>query len=153
MKFERRHFFSNDHKTRYVINDRLGNKKKGTWVTWILPLIPNVLLSRLSHVWVCATLWMIAHQVPQSLGFFTQEQWSGLPFPTPGDLLNPGIEPRSLVSPALVGRFFTTAPPRKPLLICNSRKILMPALSQVPGKMTRTSLFYWGILRRDYLCW
>ena len=41
-----------------------------------------------------------------------EEYWSGLPFPTPGDLPNPGIEPASLASPALAGRFFTTAPPR-----------------------------------------
>ena len=42
--------------------------------------------------------------------FFRQEYWSGLPFPSPGDLPNPGIEP---MSPALAGRFFTTEPPGK----------------------------------------
>ena len=47
-------------------------------------------------------------------GIPRQGYWSGLPFPTSGDLPNPGIEPASLVSPALAGRFFTTAPPRKP---------------------------------------
>ena len=41
--------------------------------------------------------------------FSRQEYWGGLPFPTPGDLPNPGIEPTSLVSPALAGRFFTTS--------------------------------------------
>ena len=41
-------------------------------------------------------------------GISRQEYWSGLPFPFPGDLPNPGIEPMSLVSPALAGRFFTT---------------------------------------------
>ena len=45
------------------------------------------------------------------MGFPRQESWSGLPFPTPGDLPRPGIEP---ASPALVGRFFTTEPPGKP---------------------------------------
>ena len=40
-----------------------------------------------------------------------QENWSGLPFPTPGDLPDPGVKPMSLVSPALAGRFFTTVPP------------------------------------------
>ena len=44
-----------------------------------------------------------------------QEYWSGLPFPTPGDLLDPGIEPMSLVSPALAGVFSTTVQPGKPL--------------------------------------
>ena len=45
--------------------------------------------------------------------FSRQEYWSVLPFPTPRDLPNPGIEPRSLVPPALTGRFFTTVPPGK----------------------------------------
>jgi len=48
--------------------------------------------------------------------FSRQGYWSRLPFPTPGDLPDPGIEPMSLVSPALAGRFFTTAPPGKPKL-------------------------------------
>ena len=50
-----------------------------------------------------ATLWTIVHQAPQSMGFSRQEYWSGLPFPSPGDLPNPGIEPRS---PAYAGRCF-----------------------------------------------
>ena len=49
-----------------------------------------------------------------SMGFSSQEYWSGLPFPPPRDLPDPGIEPVSLMSPALAGRFFTTAPPGKP---------------------------------------
>ena len=40
-------------------------------------------------------LWTVAHQAPLSIGFFRQEYWSGLPFPSPGDLPDPGIEPRS----------------------------------------------------------
>ena len=43
-----------------------------------------------------------------SMGFPRHEYWSGLPFPPPGDLPNPGTEPMSPVSPALAGRFFTT---------------------------------------------
>ena len=42
-----------------------------------------------------ATPWTVAHQAPQSMGFSRQEYWSGLPFPSPGDLPDPGIEPRS----------------------------------------------------------
>ena len=53
----------------------------------------------LSHVWLFATPWAIAHQAPLSTEFSRQEYWSGLPFPTPGDLPNPGIKP---TSPALV---------------------------------------------------
>ena len=49
-----------------------------------------------------------------SMGFPRQECWRGLPFPSPGDLSDSGIEPVSPVSPALAGRFFTTEPPGKP---------------------------------------
>ena len=49
-------------------------------------------------------LWIVAHKDPLSMGFPWQEYWSGLTFPTPGDLLDPGIEP---VSPALGGGFFS----------------------------------------------
>ena len=59
------------------------------------------------------TPWTAAHQAPLSMGFPRQEYWSGLPFPTPGGLLDSGIEPTCLASPALVGRFFTTVPPGK----------------------------------------
>ena len=48
------------------------------------------------------------------MGCSRQEYWSGLPFPPPGDLLDPGIEPTSLLSPALTGEFFTLVPPGKP---------------------------------------
>ena len=41
------------------------------------------------------TLWTIAHQIPLSMGFSRQKYWSGLPFPSPGDLLDPRIKPRS----------------------------------------------------------
>ena len=56
-----------------------------------------------------ATPWTVPHQAPLSMGFSRQEYWSGLPFPPPGDLPDPGIEPRSLMSPALAGGFFTTS--------------------------------------------
>ena len=50
------------------------------------------------------TPWTVAHQAPLSMGFFRQEYWSGLLFPSPGELPGPGIEP---TSPALAGGFFT----------------------------------------------
>ena len=56
--------------------------------------------------------WTVASEAPLSRGFLRQEYWSALPFPSPGDLPNPRIE---LASPALVGGFFTTLPPGKPL--------------------------------------
>ena len=57
------------------------------------------------------TPWTAAHQAPLSMGFSRQEHWSVLPFPSPGDFPNPGIEP---VSPALAGKFLTTEPSGKP---------------------------------------
>ena len=51
----------------------------------------------------------VAHQVPVSMEFSRQEYWSGWPCPIPEDLPDPGIEPMSLMSLALVGRFFTTS--------------------------------------------
>ena len=66
-------------------------------------------LSHFSHVWVFVTLWTVAHQAPLSIGFSSQEYWSGLLYPFPGDLPYPGIEPTSLMFLALVGRFFTTS--------------------------------------------
>ena len=54
--------------------------------------------------------WTVAHQVPLSMEFSRQEYWSGLPFPMLENLPNPGMEPMSLVSPALAGGFFTTEP-------------------------------------------
>ena len=66
-------------------------------------------LSGFSHVWLCATLWTVAHQAPLSMGFSRQEYWSGLPCPPPGHLPDPGIETESLTSPALAAWFFTTS--------------------------------------------
>ena len=60
------------------------------------------MLSHFSHVQLCATL---SHQAPLCMGFSRQEYWNGLPCLPPGDLLNPGIETESPVSPA--GGFFT----------------------------------------------
>ena len=65
----------------------------------------------LSHVQLFATPWTVAHQAPLSMGFSRQEYWSGLPFPSPGDLPNPGIEP---MSPALQAASLPSKPPGKP---------------------------------------
>ena len=64
-------------------------------------------VSCFSCVWLCETLWTIASKAPLSMGFSRQENWSGLSCLPPGDLPNLGIEPVSLKSPALAGRFFT----------------------------------------------
>ena len=58
-----------------------------------------------------ATPWTVAHQASLSMGFSRQQYWNGLPFPSPGDLSHPGIQPKS---PSLARGFFTTEPPGKP---------------------------------------
>ena len=67
------------------------------------------MLSRFSCVQLFATPWTVTCQAPLSMEFSRQEDWSGLPFPSPGDLPNPGNQPMSLMSPALAGGFFTTS--------------------------------------------
>ena len=65
----------------------------------------------LSRIQLFETPWAVAHQVLLSIEFSRQEYCNGLPFPTLGHLLDPGIEPMSRVSPALIDGFFTTVPP------------------------------------------
>ena len=65
------------------------------------------MLSHCNHVQLCVTLWTVACQAPLSMGFSRQEYWSGLLCPPPGDLPDLGVEPMSLMSPALAGGFFT----------------------------------------------
>ena len=75
----------------------------------------------LSRVRLFATPWTVAHQAFLSMGFSRQEYWSGLPFPSPGDLPDPGIEPRS---PALRADALTSEPPGKPVL--NPSNLIFP---------------------------
>ena len=74
----------------------------------------KVKVKSLSRVRFFVTPWTVAHQAPPSMGFSRQEYWSGLPFPSPGDLPDPGIKPTSPVSPALAGEFLATVAPGKP---------------------------------------
>ena len=67
-----------------------------------------------SRVQLFATPWTVAYQAPPSLGFSRQKYWSGFPFPSPGDLPNPGIKARS---PALQADTLPSEPPGKPLII------------------------------------
>ena len=68
----------------------------------------------LNHARLFVTPGTVAHQAPLSMEFRKQEHWSGVPFPTPGDLPNPGIKLVFFASSALVGRFFTAVPYGKP---------------------------------------
>ena len=88
---------------------------------------------------VLATLWTVAHQAPLSMGFSRQKYWKGLPFPSPGDLPHPGIEPRS---PALQADSLPAELPGKPkitvsqfssvaqscLILCNPMNRSTPGL-------------------------
>ena len=67
------------------------------------------MLSCLNHVRLFVTPWTVAHQAPLSMGFSRQEYWSGLPWPPPGDLPDPGIKPTSLMSPVLADGLFTAS--------------------------------------------
>ena len=92
-------------------------KKSALWFNLIinsdsgLKLHVKVKVKSLSHVRPFVMLWTVAHQAPPSMGFSRWEYWSGLPFPSPRDLPNPGIEPRS---PTLQADALTSEPPGKP---------------------------------------
>ena len=102
----------------YPSHQCLGMTEKATkLVSQTLLLLTN---NSQSNVCVCVCveslqscvtrlqLWTIARQAPLPMGFSRQEYWGVLPCPPPGDLPNPGVEPTSLMVPALAGRFFTT---------------------------------------------
>ena len=86
-----------------------------------------------------ATPWTVACQAPLPMGFSRQEYWSGLPFPSPGDLPDAGIEPKSLLSSALAGRFSKISP-------ANAGDIrdagLIPGLGKSPGEGNGNPLQY-----------
>ena len=69
-----------------------------------------------------ATPWTVAHQVHLSMGFPRKEYWSELPFPSPGDLSDPGIEP---VSPASAGGVFTTSATWEAHMICSTKEAVI----------------------------
>ena len=81
------------------------------------PVGVGVVVSSLSRGQLFDIPWTVGHQAPTSMRFPRQEYWSGLPFPTPGDLPNPGIETASPVSPTLAGGFFTTKSPGNPIFL------------------------------------
>ena len=91
-----------------------GNGSQSTSFTWRSLCVCARTCAKLLQS--CLTLmipWTVAHQVPLSMGFSRQEYWNGMPFIPPGELPNLGIEPASLMSPALTDGFFTTSTIRK----------------------------------------
>ena len=77
-------------------------------------LKPKSILNHFSHVLLFAAPCTVVGQAPLSMEFSQQEYWDNLPFASPGDLLNPGIELASPDSLALAGKFFTAEPLGKP---------------------------------------
>ena len=120
----------------------------------------SLLFSQLSCVWLFVTPWTIARQAPLSMGFSRQKYWSGLPFPSPGDLPDPGIKH---ASPPLIGGFFTTEPPGKPRGILKwsanlhraegSRKLIYTQSLAVWGRLSSFLHFLVVFLSREFgLC-
>ena len=105
------------------------------WVVCVCVCVHARSLSHFSRVWLFATLWTVARQAPLPMGLSRQEYRSGLLYPPPRNLPDPGSEPASLMSPALVGRFFTTCevPPGKPLIL----------YSRIQSNLSKTYLFTW----------
>ena len=104
LSFKLRHLISPSQWGKQAVR---GARKSGSEQSLVGPE-RSIVLSHFSHVWLFVTPWTVTCQASLSMGFSRQEYWSGLPFPSPRDLPNPGIEPVCLMSPALAGRFFTT---------------------------------------------
>ena len=101
-------------------------------------LLQTCVLSRFSHVQLFATLWTVAHQAPLSVYFSRREYWSGLPFPSPGDLPNPGIEARS---PMLQADSLPSEPPGKAYAF-RHLDFSFPVLSDEPEKFSGKNFFF-----------
>ena len=102
----------------------------------------------ISCVWLFVTLWTVALQTPLSVEFYRQEYWSGLPFPSPGDLPNPRIKPTSLKSCALVGEFFTTSATWEALL---SKALIQ--LSADGKDYTPSLVVFWPETTQPFSLW
>ena len=105
----------------------------------------KVKVKLLSRAQLFVTPWTVAYQAPPSMGFSRQEYWSGLPFPSPGDLPHPGIEPGS---PALRADALPSEPPGKLSVKSLSRVRLFAtpwtAAYQAPPSMGFSRQEYWG---------
>ena len=101
----------------------------------------KVKVKSLSHVRLFETTCTAAYQALPSMGFSRQEYWSGVPFPSPGDLPNPGIEPGS---PALQAEALPSGLPGKPQIMKkkNWRPLLSPELTDVLCRSSRVLLYY-----------
>ena len=133
-------------------------KGRGSYTRCIIPTFPPPFLciakqskvKSLSRVQLVATPWTVAHQAPQSMEFSRQKYWSGLSFPSPGDLSNPGIEHES---PTLLADALLSEPPGKlfflPRLCVYGRekqKRLLPSLLQSLTAVRNSIIVYWRVV-------
>ena len=82
--------------SNFYMTPRFNAHKTGRIrLPWVAQMVKKVKVKSLSCVGLFVILWTVAYQALPSMGFSRQEYWSGLPFPSPGDLPDPGIEPRS----------------------------------------------------------
>ena len=103
--------------------------------------LSTCMLHHFSRVRLSATPWTVARQAPLSMGFSRHEYWSGLPCPPPKDLPDPGIQPASLMSPALAGSFFTTSATWEAQVWVGSGQLCTVApLGSRPGHSSSSSL-------------
>ena len=100
----------------------------------------KVKVKSLGRVQPFVTLWTVAHQAPPSMGFSRQEHWSGLPFPSPGDLPNSGMEPRP---PASQADALTSEPPGKPSPTGTIKSLQTGSVYPHPDNMGKNSIFMW----------
>ena len=107
----------------------------------LLPHQRIIVVQLLSHVQFFETPWTVAHQAPLSMGFSRQEYWSGLPFPSPGDLPGPGMEARS---PALQADSLPSESTEKPN---NNTPVLLPGKSH--GQRSLVGYSPWGHKESD----
>ena len=131
-----------------------------SWITFLLPaeitieiiiymrihfILHARLLNSFSYVWFFVSLWIIASQAPLSMGFSRQEYWSGFPCPPPGDLPDPGVKPRSLMSPALADSGFPGGSTGKES-VCSAGDLgLIPGLERSPGEGKGYPIQYSGL--------
>ena len=99
------------HKGEAQVREQVQMKTRHRIRIWSLSSVVKVKVKLLSHVRLFVTPWTVAYQASPSMGFSRQEYWSGLPFPSPVDLPDPGIKPGS---PALQADALPSEPPGKP---------------------------------------
>ena len=114
---------------------RVSHTSKHTRLHQLSVLYACVQVTSATSWALLATPWIVAHQAPLSMGFSKQEYWGGLPWPSSGNLPDPGIKPTSLMSPALVDGFFTISTTQRPTRQLNSAIIYPETASDPTGKV------------------